>query len=185
MSRPIFLIGYMASGKTTLGHAVSRDTGIDFIDLDDFIVEREGLSISELFSQGEDVFRSAERSALCELLRPGRGKALIACGGGTPCFGDNMELMNSAGVTVLLEADHDVLISRLKLFRAQRPLLRDLDDDALVDFVERSMASRRPFYEKAAARFDSSRLETESQVAESSRIFISKFMSDDTKQTLP
>lgn len=174
----------MASGKTTLGRAVSRDAGIDFIDLDDYIVEREGLSVSELFAHGEDVFRDAERRALRSLLEPGRPAALIACGGGTPCFGDNMELMNSSGVTVLLEADHDILLNRLKLFRAQRPLLRDLDDRALTDFVERSMASRRQHYEKASARFDSSRLENEAEIAESSRRFINTFLTDNQQVTL-
>ena len=174
----------MASGKTTLGRAVSRDAGIDFVDPDDYIVEREGLSISELFARGEAVFRDAERRALCSLLKPGRPAALIACGGGTPCFGDNMELMNSAGVTVLLEADHETLLNRLKLFRAQRPLLRDLDDEALTAFVERSMASRRQHYEKAMARFDSSRLETEAEIAESSRRFINTFLTDNPQQPL-
>ena len=89
-----------------------------------------------------------------------------------------MDLMNSSGVTVLLEADHDTLLNRLKLFRAQRPLLRDLDDRALTDFVERSMASRRQHYEKASARFDSSRLENEAEIAESSRQFINRFLTD-------
>ncbi len=168
----------MASGKTTLGRAVSHDAGIDFVDLDDYIVEREGMSVSELFARGEELFRDAERRALMSLLQPDRPAALIACGGGTPCFGDNMDLMNTSGLTVLLEADNDTLFNRLKLFRTQRPLLRDLDDKALVEFVERSMAARRPHYEKAAARFDSSHLETEAEIAESSRRFINTFLTD-------
>ena len=98
-----FLIGYMGSGKTTLGRAVAARTGIRFIDLDDYIEEREGCSIREIFaSRGEDAFRAIERDALQEVSR--MADTLVACGGGTPCFGDNMDLLNRCGLTVYLDA---------------------------------------------------------------------------------
>lgn len=103
---PIFLIGYMGSGKTTLGRGVESRAHVSFIDLDDYIEEREGMTVSEIFkARGETGFRKAERECLAELAA--KDNLLVACGGGTPCFFDNMEVMNSSGTTVWLDASVD------------------------------------------------------------------------------
>lgn len=95
----IFLMGYMGSGKTTLGRAFARAEGLEFIDLDWYIEERLHKSISELFAErGEEGFRNLERKMLHEA---GEFEdVVIACGGGTPCFFDNMEYMNRQGTTI-------------------------------------------------------------------------------------
>ena len=166
-----FLIGYMGSGKTTLGRAVAARTGIRFIDLDDYIEEREGCSIREIFaSRGEDAFRAIERDALQKVSR--MADTLVACGGGTPCFGDNMDLLNRCGLTVYLDAPHESLLSRLKEGRAKRPLIAGLSDEELDEFIVRQMEWRRPHYSRAALRFDSSRLESVEEVAESVEKFL-------------
>ncbi len=161
-----FLIGYMGSGKTTLGRAVSARTGVRFIDLDDYIEQREGCTIKEIFAtRGEQAFRDIERSALAEV--SDLDDTLVACGGGTPCFGDNMEVMNSRGLTVYLDAPHSSLLSRLKEGRAKRPLIAALSDDELSEFIHRQLDMRSPYYSRAVLRFDSSRLEDTDQVNES------------------
>lgn len=166
-----FLIGYMGCGKTTLGRAVAASTGIRFIDLDDYIEEHEGCSIKEIFAtRGEEAFRAIEREALCEVSR--MPDTLVACGGGTPCFGDNMGLLNRCGLTVYLKAGHDRLLSRLKEGRAKRPLIAGLSDKELDSFITGQLEWRQPYYMQAAMTFDSSRLETPDQVAESVAEFL-------------
>lgn len=158
-----FLIGYMGSGKTTLGRAVAARTGIRFIDLDDYIEEREGCTIREIFaSRGEEAFRAIEREALAEV--SALTDTLVACGGGTPCFSGNMELMNSRGTTVYLTAPHSSLLSRLKEGRAKRPLIASLSDAELDTFITDQMSWRHPYYSQATLTFDSSRLESQDQV---------------------
>lgn len=168
--KTIYLIGYMGSGKTTLGRAVAARTGMPFIDLDDYIEEQEGCAIRDIFARhGEAHFRALEREAL-EALAGGEGDGeltLVACGGGTPCFGDNMDVMNRRGVTVFLDAPHESLLRRLKEGRAKRPLIAALDDDGLDSFISSQMEWRRPHYAKARLSMDSSRLETPDEVAAS------------------
>lgn len=166
-----FLIGYMGCGKTTLGRAVAKATGTRFIDLDDYIEESEGCTIKEIFAtRGEEAFRAIEREALTRVSR--MPDTLVACGGGTPCFGDNMDLLNRCGLTVFLDAPHASLLSRLKEGRAKRPLIASLNDGELDAFITKQMEWRLPHYSRAALRFDSSRLESPDQVAESVRQFL-------------
>ncbi len=156
----------MGCGKTTLGRAVAERTGVRFIDLDDYIEERQGCSVKEIFaSRGEDAFRAIEREALIEVSCS--SDTLVACGGGTPCFGDNMDVMNSRGITVYLTAPHHRLLARLKEGREKRPLIASLSDDELDAFIARQMEWRHPHYSRAKLTFDSSRLENTEQVSES------------------
>lgn len=177
MTKTIFLIGYMGCGKTTLGQAVALRTGIPFIDLDEYIETREGMSISEIFaSRGEAAFRQMEREALEELASaPGQERAIVACGGGTPCFGDNMELMRRLGTTVHLTATHARLLERLAAARAHRPLIAGLNDEELGRFIAEKYAERLPCYSQAAVEFDANRLDDAEQVEETSRKFIKQF----------
>lgn len=168
----IFLIGYMGSGKTTLGHAVEQRAGIDFIDLDDFIEQSQEMTITQIFAErGEEGFRELERAALLTLAQA-PGDALIACGGGTPCFFGNMELMNELGVTVMLRASMETLIRRLTLMRSTRPLIARLTDSELENFIADNLAKRMPHYSKARVVFDSDLLETEAEIQQTATSFI-------------
>lgn len=172
--KTIFLIGYMGSGKSTLGKALAKRCDIEFVDLDDAIEARAGKKIREIFAdEGEAAFRELERTMLLEISE--KGDALVACGGGTPCFGDNMDLMNSRGVTVLLKTSHSRLLERLKRGRAKRPLIASLSDDELDRFIATQLAQRMPHYEKSAEIFDSTTLEDEEQIEEKCNVFIERF----------
>ena len=162
----IFLIGYMGSGKTTLGRAFAKETGLSFIDLDWFIEERAHRTVSQLFAEeGEEGFRRLERKMLHEVSE--FEDVIIACGGGTPCFYDNMDFMMENGITVFLDASQDVLFRRLKVASANRPLLRDKTDTELREFIAEGVAARMPWYGKARLRMDACRLESRHQIAES------------------
>ncbi|MCI8998219.1 MAG: shikimate kinase [Muribaculaceae bacterium] len=172
--KPIFLIGYMGCGKSTLGKGLAARCDIHFIDLDDYIEQSRGMAIKEIFaSEGEAAFRELERKMLLEV--SGMENAVVACGGGTPCFGDNMELMNARGITVLLRTSHARLLERLKRGRAKRPLIAGLDDDELDRFIAEQLERRMPHYSKAQEVFDSTLLEDENQIEQKCAAFISKF----------
>lgn len=172
--RPIYLIGYMGCGKSTLGKALAARCDIRFVDMDDYIESRAGKSIREIFaSEGEAAFREMERNTLNELAE--MPNAVIACGGGTPCFGDNMEVMNRNGVTVHLRTSHGRLLERLKRGRAKRPLIANLNDDELDKFISEQLEKRMPHYSKAAFTFDSTLLEDENQIEKKCEAFIAQF----------
>ena len=162
----IFLIGYMGSGKTTLGRAFAKTAGLSFIDLDWYIEERSHRTVSQLFEEeGEDGFRRLERRMLHEVSE--FENVVIACGGGTPCYYDNMDFMIGSGITVFLDASQDVLFRRLKLASANRPLLKGKTDTELRDFIAAGLQSRMSWYGRAQLRMDASRLESRHQIAES------------------
>lgn len=162
----IFLIGYMGSGKTTLGKAYARENQLAFVDLDWYIEERMHQSISDLFAKwGETGFRELERKMLHEAGE--FENTVIACGGGTPCFFDNMEYMNTAGDTVFLDVHPDVLFRRLKIAKAKRPLLANKTDEELMGTITSALQKRLPFYEQARFRFNGERLENREQISES------------------
>lgn len=182
----VFLIGYMASGKTTLGRALSEATGAGFVDLDEYIVGREGLSVPEIFaSRGEASFREAERLALRALVDVSASDGcIVACGGGTPCFGDNMDLMNSRGLTVWLDPPTGTIVRRLREDRGGRPLVAALDSGGELEaYVVDNLRRRGPYYGRAAVRFDSSRLESQDEIASSVADFVDMFLDTDHKQS--
>ncbi|MCM1355840.1 MAG: shikimate kinase [Staphylococcus sp.] len=172
--KTIFLIGYMGCGKSTLGRNLARRCDISFIDLDDYIEAKAGKKIREIFAdEGEAAFRELERRTLIEVSE--MDNTLVACGGGTPCFGDNMELMNKRGLTVLLQTSHQRLLERLKRGRAKRPLIASLSDEELDRFIGEQLAIRMPHYSKAAVTFDSTTLENEDEIEEKCAAFIERF----------
>lgn len=179
--KPIFLIGYMGSGKTTLGRALSQATGMQFIDLDEYIENRYRMSISDIFSlHGEAAFRQREQAMLTEVAD--FEDVIIACGGGTPCFYDNMELMNRRGTTVLLEASHARLSERLSAARSKRPLIAAMTDEELDAYIRSALSARMPHYGKAHHRFCSDRLDDRAQIAESVKQFIATFNLTDANE---
>ena len=173
--RPIFLIGYMGSGKTTLGRALGRRLGLQFIDLDLYIESRYMRTISQLFAErGEDKFRSIEREMLHEVAE--MEDVVVACGGGTPCYYDNIDYMNRCGTTVFLSASEDRLFARLSINRNKRPLIKDLDDQSLRIFIRENLALRMPHYSKASHSFCGDRLEDVMQSSTSVEKFIEEIV---------
>ena len=162
----IFLIGYMGAGKTTLGKAFARAMGLTFVDLDWYIEERYHKTVRQIFEErGEDGFRELEKRMLHET---GEFEdVVISVGGGTPCFFDNMDYMNSVGQTVFLDVDVKVLFRRLKVAKQQRPLLANKTDEELVTFIVEALQKRLPFYSKAKYVFNGERLEDRRQIQQS------------------
>lgn len=159
----IILIGYMGSGKTTLGKALSKELGLPFFDLDWYIESRFCRTISQLFNErGEDGFRRIEREMLHEVAE--FEDVIIAAGGGTPCFFDNIEYMNTQAKTVYLNATPEVLFRHLQPGRQKRPLLAGKTDEEMKAFITESLAKRAPFYEKARYILNTSLLENHKQI---------------------
>lgn len=172
--KPIFLIGYMGCGKSTLGRNVGRLSGVEFIDLDKYIETRFHANIRDIFaSRGEEGFRSIERSLLHEVGE--FDNVIVACGGGTPCFFDNMDYMNEAGTTVYLDTSLAKLHTRLMRGRHKRPLIAGKSDTELMEFIVGALAERMPFYSKARERFVSDLLDDEVEVDTTARRFIQQF----------
>lgn len=164
--KPVFLIGYMGCGKTTLGEPLARLLGWRFVDLDLFIEEKCGMSAKEVFgTYGEAHFRKLEREALEEVAATG-GDAIVACGGGTPLQPGNMELMNRVGITVWLQTSVERITSRLVLpeQRSKRPLLNDMTDEQIKESVKKGLKARNKYYKKAQLQFDSTYLESVEEI---------------------
>lgn len=145
----LFLVGFMASGKTTTGKRISKKYNLEFIDLDAYIEKRQFKTINQIFAEiGESGFRELERNMLREVAQ--FENVIIACGGGTPCFFDNMDIMNAAGDTVYLKTTPENLCAYLKMNgTAKRPLVKDKTDAELFEYVSTTLAKREPFYSKA------------------------------------
>ena len=149
----IFLIGYMGAGKTTVGKALSKALGLTFYDLDWYIEGRRSRTIAQLFEQeGEEGFRKIEQNMLHEAAE--FEDILLSCGGGTPCFFDNIDYMNSCGDTLFLEASVDTIISHLKISRTPRPLLQQKSGEELRQFIDEQLQTRLPFYQQAKYTFN-------------------------------
>jgi shikimate kinase len=146
--RPIVLIGYMGSGKSTLLKPLAEATLRIAIDLDTYIEQKYEMSISHIFAKyGDFHFRKIERHALEEALSI--DNALIALGGGTPCFYDSMKLISKSSFSVYLKVSTRKLIDRLSSRRSERPLITDLENAEFSSFVEREVAKRGLYYEQA------------------------------------
>ena len=144
----IFLVGYMGSGKTRTGKKLAALTGYSFTDIDEMIEERYRISISDFFEKyGEESFRKIERAILIETLDI--PDLIIATGGGTPCFFDNMELIRNSGISFYLRMDPLTLVKRLSMIRKKRPLLKEKSDSELETFVSKQLEAREAFYNRA------------------------------------
>ena len=144
----IILVGYMGSGKTTVGKALSKETGMMFYDLDWYIESRMRKSVSQIFAEkGEDGFRKIEYNILHEVAE--FEDVIISCGGGTPCFFDNMDYLNQQGDVVYLKATPETLYKHLLMAKIERPLLKGKSADELIAYITEHLKERAPFYEKA------------------------------------
>ena len=156
---PIFIIGYMACGKTTFGRALARATGRQFIDLDFYIEQRFRRAIGRIFADdGEEEFRRME----AEMLREAGefDDVIVACGGGTPCFRGNMDYMLSRGTTLFLEPS------------GGRPLMAGKSRAEIEAAVSEGLSARMPYYSRASMRFNGDSLDNRRQIENS----ISKFL---------
>lgn len=151
--KPIFLIGFMGSGKTTFGKLLAKTLNLRFIDADTFIEQQAGRSIPTIFQEvGEDGFRQMEKEALQALAA--MQDVVVATGGGMPCFFDNLQVMKDAGLTIYLEVSVTELANRLQGTGQQRPLLKDKSFDELKEYVATALDKRRSYYEAASCRVD-------------------------------
>jgi shikimate kinase len=160
----VFLIGMMGSGKSFWKQQLSKKLKTDGYDLDKIIESVEEKSVSAFFEQeGESSFRKTE----AKLLRWfGEKKSFIlATGGGTPCFHQNMEWMNQQGITIWLDEPVEVLVERLLLEMAQRPLIKDLSAQELDSFIENKLKERRPFYSQATKKLSGSEINLKNLIA--------------------
>lgn len=151
--RRIIIIGYMGAGKTTVGKALARDLGMVFYDLDWYIESRMHKTVKQIFDDmSEEGFRKIEHNMLHEVAE--FEDVVISCGGGTPCFFDNIDYMNAQGETVYLKASPEVLYGHLKMGKTVRPLLLNKTPDEVRAFIQTQLASREPYYSKAKHTLD-------------------------------
>ena len=149
----IFIIGYMGAGKTTVGKALAKELNIEFYDLDWYIEARMRKTVKQIFDeQGEEGFRRIENNMLHEVGE--FENVIISCGGGTPCFFDNMDFMNKQGETVYLKATPEVLYGHLKMGKTIRPLLLNKTPEEVQVFIKEQLQKREAFYTKAKHTLD-------------------------------
>ena len=170
---PIFLIGTMCSGKTTLAEAVAARTGLPSVDTDAEIERRGGMSVGRIFeTRGEEAFRALERRVIEDLCDKSAG--IIATGGGVPSDPGNMDRMLRAGTVVWMP----VLLRRMAEGAEKRPLLAGLDAEALRRKAIDIEAARAQFYGRAHSVFDSTRLDTPAEIEDTVRKFISTYLNE-------
>jgi shikimate kinase len=144
----IYLVGYMGCGKSTIGRKLAHLLSLNFIDLDKYIEERYFKTIPIIFEEeGEKGFREKERSALLEVSE--FEDVIVGTGGGTPCFFDNMEVMNISGITIYISPDIETLANRILKSKNERPLVSGKSKEDLVVFINEALKKRSPFYEQA------------------------------------
>jgi shikimate kinase len=145
----VFLIGFMGSGKSHWGEALSKKLSIPFFDLDEKIEEHAGKSIPQIFSEkGEEHFRLLEKEVLY-LLTESHETFVMATGGGTPCFYNNIDYLKKNGMVVWLNSSMDCLYQRLLKEKDKRPLISDISDNQLKSFIVKKFSNRKIFYQQA------------------------------------
>lgn len=149
----IILLGYMGAGKTSVGKALAKKLEMEFYDLDWYIEERYRRKVADIFAQkGEEGFRDIEHRMLHEVAE--FENVVLALGGGTPCFYDNIDYANRSGITVFLDASPETIVRHLKISHTVRPLLKDKTGDELLSYIQKQIALRMPYYNKAQYRVD-------------------------------
>lgn len=150
----IYLIGFMGSGKTHWGRLLSQKLSIPFFDLDEQVSAHEGMTIQEIFSGlGEEKFRLLEKDLL-HIITESHDNFVMACGGGSPCYFNNIEYMNQSGTTVWINTPLDTLYQRLKEEKQNRPMISGLSDEQLRGFIIKKFSDRKIYYEQADVVID-------------------------------
>ncbi|MBA3900438.1 MAG: shikimate kinase [Bacteroidetes bacterium] len=156
----IYFIGFMGCGKSSVGKKIANKLGYTFIDLDDFIEKKAGLTIPDIFSrEGEDYFRKLETYSLKEIAS--LDKVVVSTGGGTPCFNSNMDLINSSGMSIYLKMSAETLYSRLRESKTERPLLSAFTEFELKQYVVDKLLEREFYYSQAHFKVKAKGLKTE------------------------
>lgn len=159
----IFIIGYMGSGKTTIGKRLARLLSLSFVDLDAYIENKYRKTVPALFAEkGEEGFRKIENQSLREVAE--FEDVVISTGGGTPCFFDNMEIMNRAGLTIYLEAHPEDLADHLLVSKTVRPLITGKSREELIPFITEHLARRECHYRKAQIVYPIDRMITKDEI---------------------
>jgi len=149
----IYLIGFMGSGKTTLGRRLASALNWSFADLDRLIEESAGSTIPELFeTKGEEFFRKLEEAELRKTAL--LSEFVVATGGGTPCYRENIDFMNRTGITIYIKQTPGLLASRLLRSPGDRPLIKRITTENLSDYINSTLEAREPFYMKASYVID-------------------------------
>ena len=160
----IFLLGFMGSGKTYWGRQLSQKLQVPFFDLDEQIINAEGRSINEIFdSSGEEYFRLLEKDTL-HIITESHDNFVMACGGGSPCYFNNIDYMNQSGTTIWLNAPIDALYQRLSAEKQSRPLIKDLTETQLKGYIIKKFADRRIYYEQATVAVEEDPVELDKLV---------------------
>ncbi|MHA7832731.1 MAG: shikimate kinase [Flagellimonas sp.] len=146
----IVLVGYMASGKSTVGRLLARHLGVEFIDLDDYIESNQKKTIKNIFSEkGEVFFRKLEHQMLAEVLEK-EESIILSTGGGTPCYGTNMEtILNQSDHSIYLDVNIPNLVERVSKEKENRPLVKNIPGEELPEFIGKHLFERRPYYLQA------------------------------------
>ena len=146
----VVLVGYMASGKTTIGKGLARKLCLPFIDLDQYIEKKEKSTITKIFkTKGEIYFRKLENKYVSELLL-NPNSFILSLGGGTPCYSGNMDLLlQSEAKIIYLKANILTLVKRINKNKSKRPLVSQIDSDDLPEFVGKHLFERSDYYERA------------------------------------
>lgn len=156
--KTVYIIGFMGSGKSTAGRKLATSLGWAFIDLDRRIEEKAGKTIPLIFSQnGEEHFRKIESETLHEL--DSGSNTVVSTGGGTPCHGKNMDFMLETGLTIYIKMTPGQLTSRLLVSSGERPLIKNIPDEKLMDFIENKLAVREKWYRRASIIADGTSLD--------------------------
>ncbi len=145
----IYLIGFMGSGKTHWGKLLSQRRRMPFYDLDEEIVKTENKSVQQIFhDKGEEYFRVKERELL-KAITVDHPSVILSCGGGTPCFFNNIDYMKNHGTIIWLNTSVDVLVQRLLKEKSHRPVIKNVSDTELKSFIVKKLQDRRLYYEQA------------------------------------
>jgi shikimate kinase len=151
----IFLIGFMGSGKTTVGKKLASRLRYLFMDMDSIIEEESGMPVSRIFDEkGEDEFRRMENELILRIIQ--LEDVVISTGGGVPCFYNNMELINKYGISIYLKMKPEDLLKRLQGSKYERPLIRDLSPKELDQYISEKLKEREPHYLKSKYVIDGS-----------------------------
>ncbi|MEM8847804.1 MAG: shikimate kinase [Bacteroidota bacterium] len=146
----IVLVGYMASGKSSVGQALAYNLSVNFVDLDHRIEDEVGMSIEHIFSEkGEIFFRKKEYEVLQKVLNEEKDM-VVSTGGGTPCYGNNMQtILDSADLSIYLQLSIPSLVERISKEKDTRPLVKSISNEDLPEFIGKHLFERRNYYMNA------------------------------------
>ena len=159
----IFLVGFMGAGKSVVGRRLAKSLNLSFYDLDEEIESHYKMSVSAIFQKYDEAcFRKLETSVLESF--SSKDNFVLSCGGGTPCFGENMAFMNSIGTTIYIKLSTDELVGRISSSYHKRPLTEGKSDEELASYVDAMLKKREPFYSMAKITVDASGTDKETLV---------------------